>query len=94
MNSSAVGPVSVPTGDPVVCRGVDAGNVETPGIWMVVDGVPSEEPSAAVTDRVKAEETSCTRQGRAVSPGFTGGANTHRTLALWEELRCVPKALL
>lgn len=59
-----VGTVSAPTGDPVVCHGVDTGNVEMPGMWMVVGGVPLEVPSGAVTDRAKAEE-------KAVFPGFT-----------------------
>lgn len=37
--------ISVPTGDPVVCCGVDKGNVEMPGIWLVMGGVPLEVPS-------------------------------------------------
>lgn len=37
--------VSVLMVDPVVCHGVDTGDVETPGIWVVVGGVPLEVPS-------------------------------------------------
>lgn len=37
--------ISVPTGDPVVCRGVDKGRVEKPGVWLVTGGgVPLEVP--------------------------------------------------